>query len=125
MHVDEGTQALNFTSSDSSTRVALVLEAMETPAPKSTGGATQKKEADKEKDKRLARCGKCINCKSTVRAHLWLPHSPEPAISACGAARTLGGQRGHPRSFRTLLHRPEGAHTAVRLARLAALRETQ
>lgn len=75
-------------SSDSSTRVApCVLEAMETPAPKSTGGASQKKEADKEKDKRLARCGKCINCKSTVRAHLWLPHSPEPAISACGAAR--------------------------------------
>ena len=67
------------------TRVAPFLWGMETPAPKSTGGASQKKEADKEKDKRLARCGKCINCKSTVRAHLSLPHSSEPAFSACGA----------------------------------------
>ena len=25
---------------------------------------------DKEKDKRLARCGRCVNCKAQVREHI-------------------------------------------------------
>ena len=59
------------------------------------------------------RCERTCRCRTLQNLH------------SLRVVRAFGGQRGHPRRFRTLLHRPEGAHTAAGLAWLAALRETQ